>query len=76
METTINTLLKVRSIFLSKDESLASLDWVESSSLADCALELKSDLLGGLCLLSEDGLCLSSETLLLSIISSLSLSHQ
>lgn len=63
------------SIFLSKDERLASLDCIESSPLADGALQLEGDLLGGLCLLSEDGLCLPSETFLLSSISSLSLSH-
>lgn len=60
---------------LSKNECLATLNGAESSSLAGGALELESDLLGGLCLLSEDGLGLSSETFLLGIISSLTLGH-
>lgn len=59
---------------LSKNECLATLNGVESSSLANGALELEGNLLCGLCLLSEDGLGLSSETSLLGIISSLSLS--
>jgi len=61
-------------ILLSENERLATLDWVESTGLADGALELEGDLLGGLRLLSEDGLGLASETCLLSIVSSLSLS--
>ena len=62
--------------FLSKNESLATLDGSESSSLANGAFELESDLLGGLCLLPEDGLGLTSETLLLHIVSPLSLSDE
>ena len=60
-------------ILLSKNECLATLDGTESSSLADGALELEGNLLCGLCLLSEDGLGLPSETFLLGIISSLTL---
>ena len=60
--------------FLSQNECLASLDGDKSSSLAGSALELECNLLGGLGLLSENGLGLSSETSLLGIISSLSLS--
>jgi hypothetical protein len=59
---------------LSKNECLATLNGAESSSLANGALELEGNLLGGLCLLSEDGLGLASETFLLGIISSLTLS--
>lgn len=60
---------------LSKNECLATLNGAESSSLAGGAFELKSNLLGSLCLLSEDGLGLTSETFLLGIISSLTLSN-
>ena len=49
---------------------------MQSTGLADGAFKLESDLLGGLGLLSEDGLGLATETSLLSIISSLSLSEQ
>ena len=59
---------------LTEDEGLASLDWGHSSSLAGTTFKFESDLLGGLSLLSEDGLGLSTETLLLGIISSLTLS--
>lgn len=61
-------------ILLSKNECLASLDGLESSSLADSAFELESDLLGSLGLLSEDRLSLASKSSLLGIITSLSLS--
>lgn len=52
----------------SEDESLAATEHLASSSLALGAFESKSDLLGLLGLLSEDGLCLSTETLLLRLI--------
>lgn len=61
-------------LLLSKNECLATLDWAESSSLANGALKLEGNLLCGLCLLSENGLGLTSETFLLGIISSLTLS--
>ena len=61
---------------LSEDEGLATLDGDHSSSLAGTALKLEGNLLGGLCLLSENGLGLTSVTLLFSIISSLSLGSQ
>ena len=60
-------------LFLSEDEGLGSLDDSERFSLGLGALELKHDLLGLLGLLLEDGLGLSTETLLLHIISSLTL---
>ncbi len=59
-----------------KDEGLASLNRDHSSSLANTALELESNFLGSLCLLSENRLGLSTETLLLSIISSFSLGYE
>jgi hypothetical protein len=62
--------------FLSKNEGLATLDWGHSSSLAGTTFKFESDLLSVLCLLSEDGLGLTSETSLLGIISSLSLSDK
>ena len=58
-------------LLLAKHEGLASLDHTEALCLALGALELEHDLLGVLCLLSEDGLGLSTETLLFHIISSL-----
>ena len=61
-------------LLLAKHEGLASLDHTEALCLALGALELEHDLLGVLCLLSEDGLGLSTETLLLHVISSLTLS--
>jgi hypothetical protein len=62
--------------FLSEDEGLATLNGNHSSSLASTAFKLKGNLLGGLCLLSENGLGLTSITLLFSIISSLSLGSE
>lgn len=59
---------------LSKNECLATLDRVQSSSLACTAFELENNLLGSLGLLSEDGLGLTSVSFLFGIISSLSLS--
>ena len=60
-------------LLLSEDEGLASLDNSETLGLGLGALELEHDLLGVLGLLSEHGLGLSSESLLLHIVSSLSL---
>jgi hypothetical protein len=62
--------------FLAKNESFASLDGLASLSLALGALKLKCNLLCLLGLLSEDGLGLSTETLLLGIVSALSLSTE
>ena len=45
-----------------QDEGLASAEEFASSDLAFGALESKGDLLGLLCLLSEDGLGLTTET--------------
>ena len=56
-----------------EDESLASSDNFASSAFALGALELEGDLLGVLCLLAEHGLGLTSETLLLGIVSPLTL---
>ena len=60
-------------LFLSEDESLASLQDSVSFGLGLSAFELQHDLLGVLCLLSEDRFGLSSETLLLSSVSSFTL---
>jgi hypothetical protein len=59
------------SLLLTEDESSGSLDNTEASALGLSALELKGDLLGLLGLLSEDGLGLTTETLLLHVISAL-----
>ena len=59
-----------------ENESLATFDGNHSSSLASTALKFESDLLCGLCLLSENGFGLTSITCLLGIISSLSLGDQ
>ena len=63
-------------ILLSEDERLATLDDYESTGLACGAFKLECNLLGGLGLLSEDGLGLSTEPRLLGVISSLSLSKE
>ena len=60
--------------FLSKNEWLATADDLASADLAGVALELERNLLGGLCLLTEDGLGLAAETFLLWVVSSLALS--
>lgn len=52
-------------------EVLAALDGDLVELLAVVALELEDDLLGGLGLLAEDGLCLTSVTLLLHVITAL-----
>ena len=61
-------------LLFTDDDSSASLDHVEGPGFGLSALEPKHDLLCVLGLLSEDGLSLPSESLLLHIISSLSLS--
>ena len=61
-------------ILLSEDERLATLDDNESTGLACGAFKLECNLLGGLGLLSEDGLGLPTETLLLRCITSFTLS--
>ena len=63
-------------LLLTKDNGSASFDDSEIFRLGLSALELQHDLLGLLCLLSEDRLGLTSETLLFHIISSLSLSDE
>ena len=60
--------------FLSKNEWLASTNDLASADLALVALKLEGNLLGGLGLLSEDGLGLSTETGLLGVVASLTLS--
>ena len=62
-------------LFLAEDEGLASLDHTVASVLALSALKLQHDLLGVLGLLLEDGLGLTSETLLLHVVSPLSGGH-
>ena len=52
-------------LFLAEDEGLASANCITSTSLANSALNFEGNLLGGLGLLSEDGLGLATETLLL-----------
>jgi hypothetical protein len=63
-------------LLLSELEGLASLEWKHSLAFALGALDLEDDLLGGLGLLSEDGLSLTTETLLLGIVTSLTLSDK
>jgi hypothetical protein len=58
-------------LLLTEDESSGSLEDAEASALGLSALELKGDLLGLLGLLSEDGLGLTTETLLLHVVSAL-----
>merc|ERR1711907_635430 len=60
-----------RLLLLAEDESSASLEDAEASRLGLSALELESNFLGLLSLLSEDGLSLTTETFLLHVISSL-----
>ena len=61
-------------LLLSEDEGLGSLEDSERFALGLNALELEGDLLGLLGFLLEDRLGLSTETLLLHVISSLTLS--
>ena len=61
------------SVLLTEDEDLASLDDSEGLGLGLIALELKDNLLGVLGLLSQDWFGLSTESLLLHIVSSLTL---
>ena len=63
-------------LLLSEDEGLGSLENSETFGLGLNALELEGDLLGLLSLLLEDWLGLSTESLLLHVISSLTLSDQ
>jgi len=64
------------SLLLTELESLATLEWEHSLALALSALDLQDDLLCCLGLLSEDWLSLTTETLLLGIVSSLTLSDK
>ena len=61
-------------LLLSEDEGLGSLENSETFGLGLNALELEGDLLGLLSLLLEDWLGLSTESLVLHVISSLTLS--
>ena len=63
-------------LLFTEDESSASLDHLERFCLRLSAFELEHDLLGVLCLLPEDWFGLTSESLLLHIISSLSLGNE
>ena len=63
-------------LFTSDFEVFASLDGELLPKLAFGAFHPENDLLGGLGLLPEDGLSLSSETLLFPVVPSLSLSKQ
>merc|ERR1712072_963717 len=58
---------------LTKDDGSASLNNSEIFRLGFCAFQFQSDLLGLLSFLSEDWLCLPTETFLLHITSPLSL---
>ena len=60
-------------LLLSDNNTLGSFDGSERLALSGGTLKLEDDLLGLLSLLSEDGLGLSTESLLFHIISSLSL---
>ena len=66
--------LTLNIIFFTENESLASLEYSETFAFSFSALELEYDLFGLLSLLSEDWLGLPSETFLLHVISSLTLS--
>jgi len=57
-------------------EVLASLESQLCLGLALCALQSQHNLLGGLCLLVEHGLCLTTITTLLSVVTTLSLGEQ
>lgn len=61
-------------LLLSELEVLGTLDGKHLLSLALLALHTKYDLLGGLCLLVEDWLGLTTETLLLGVVTTLTLS--
>ena len=63
-------------LLLSDNNTLGSFDGSERLALSGGTLKLEDDLLGLLSLLSEDGLGLSTESLLLHIISSLTLSDE
>ena len=63
-------------LLLTKLEGLATLQRDHSLAFALGAFNLENNLLRGLCLLSEHRLCLPTETLLLGIVSSLTLSNQ
>ena len=63
-------------LLLSELEGLTALEWKHSLAFALGALDLQDDLLGCLGLLSEDGLSLTTETLLLGIVTSLTLSDK
>ena len=60
-------------LFLSHDEGFAPSNSLASSYFALRAFKLKSNLLGSLGLLAEDGLSLSTESLLFSVVSSFAL---
>ena len=57
-------------------EVLASLESQLCLGLALCALQSQHNLLGGLCLLVEHRLCLTTITTLLSVVTTLSLGEQ
>merc|ERR1719198_1038335 len=59
-----------------KLEVLCALDWLHTFGFALGTFELQHNLLGGLCLLVEHRLCLTTKTSLLLVVTSLSLSHQ
>jgi len=60
--------LSLPPLVTSQLEVLGPLDWALPLSLALQALKTKDQLLGGLGLLPEDGLGLTSETLLLAVV--------
>ena len=63
-------------LLLTKDNGSASFDNSEIFGLGFSALELEHNLFGLLCLLSENGLGLSSKSLLFHIVTSLTLGGQ
>ena len=68
-------LLGARLGSVDKLKVLGTLDGEHALALALGALELEDDLLGGLGLLAEDGLGLSTETGLFAVVTSLTLGH-
>ena len=63
-------------LFSTNLKVLATLDGMHMSGLATLALQVQHNLLGGLCLFMENWLGLSSETSLLFVVTTLSLSVQ
>jgi hypothetical protein len=61
-------------LFLAEDEGLASANCITSTSLANSALNFEGNLLGGLCLLTENWFCLTPKSFLFGTVTTLTLS--